>query len=364
MSSFYQRYLLPGLAFQSVVIGGGYATGRELIEFFAGAGPAGGLLGMALTTVIWSAVLAVSFGLVQASRSYDYRSFFQNLLGRGWVLFEIAYVLLLILVLSVVGAASGQIFSEASGMPALIGTLLMISFIAVLLFWGSDAVARVLGWGGIALFSVFAILVVWSLALFGDRIADNLMSAPVEAGWFTGGIKYSAYNMAAAVAVFFCIRNIESRKEAVIAGALAGPITMLPGILFFTAMMGFYPEIIDSPLPSVFLAGKLGAPWFNLVFQLAVLWALLATGVGMIHAINERIAQHFKERDRAMSAGLRPAVAVVLLTLSVFVADAIGIIGIIAQGYGLLTWVFVVVLVVPVLTKGLYTLWKTSQETL
>ncbi len=31
---FFQKYLLPGLVFQGVVIGGGYATGRELAEFF------------------------------------------------------------------------------------------------------------------------------------------------------------------------------------------------------------------------------------------------------------------------------------------------------------------------------------------
>ena len=46
-SSWFQRFLLPGLAFKAVVIGGGYATGRELAEFFLGSGPAGGLLGMA-----------------------------------------------------------------------------------------------------------------------------------------------------------------------------------------------------------------------------------------------------------------------------------------------------------------------------
>ena len=42
--SFFQRFLLPGLAFKAVVIGGGYATGRELAEFFLPSGPWGGLV--------------------------------------------------------------------------------------------------------------------------------------------------------------------------------------------------------------------------------------------------------------------------------------------------------------------------------
>ena len=46
--SWFQRYLLPGFAFKAVVIGGGYATGRELAEFFLPSGPAGGVAAIIL----------------------------------------------------------------------------------------------------------------------------------------------------------------------------------------------------------------------------------------------------------------------------------------------------------------------------
>ena len=42
----FKKYFLPGFVFQSMVIGGGYGTGRELVEFFLRYGPLGGLLGM------------------------------------------------------------------------------------------------------------------------------------------------------------------------------------------------------------------------------------------------------------------------------------------------------------------------------
>ena len=57
-ATWFQRYLLPGFAFKAVVIGGGYATGRELVEFFLPSGPRGGLLGMLLAMAIWSAAIA------------------------------------------------------------------------------------------------------------------------------------------------------------------------------------------------------------------------------------------------------------------------------------------------------------------
>jgi len=53
--SFFSKYLLPGFVFQSVIIGGGYGTARELVEYFLMFGPVGGLLGMLLiTTIVWS----------------------------------------------------------------------------------------------------------------------------------------------------------------------------------------------------------------------------------------------------------------------------------------------------------------------
>ena len=46
-SSRFQRWLLPGLAFKAAVIGGGYATGRELAEYFIPSGPQGGVMAIA-----------------------------------------------------------------------------------------------------------------------------------------------------------------------------------------------------------------------------------------------------------------------------------------------------------------------------
>ena len=61
MSSRFQRFLLPGFAFKAVVIGGGYATGRELAEFFLPSGPWGGIAAMLLAMLIWSIVCVATF---------------------------------------------------------------------------------------------------------------------------------------------------------------------------------------------------------------------------------------------------------------------------------------------------------------
>ena len=52
-TSVFKAYVLPGIVFQSVIIAGGYGTGREMVEYFLNYGPVGGLLGMIfISTVI------------------------------------------------------------------------------------------------------------------------------------------------------------------------------------------------------------------------------------------------------------------------------------------------------------------------
>ena len=83
-SSWFQRFLLPGFAFKAVIIGGGYATGRELAEYFLPAGPWGGLAAMLVAMLLFSIVCAVTFAVRAAVRRLDYRTFFKRLLGPGW----------------------------------------------------------------------------------------------------------------------------------------------------------------------------------------------------------------------------------------------------------------------------------------
>ena len=59
-STWFSRYILPGFILKAAIIGGGYVSGRELEQYFAGHGPLGGLLGMLIAMAIWSCVYAAT----------------------------------------------------------------------------------------------------------------------------------------------------------------------------------------------------------------------------------------------------------------------------------------------------------------
>ena len=354
MNSFYRKYLLPGFVFQGIVIGGGYATGRELAEFFMPHGFLGGLLSMLVAALVWSLVMAVSFEICRITKEYDYQSFFKQLLGRFWFLYEILYSLLILIVLSVIGAASGEIVQNIFAIPTTVGIVGLFVVIGLFTFYGNAVIEKFMGTWSILLYTCFFLLVVFSFVYFGEDIKTNYKETVITSGWFTDGIRYAGYNMAAVPAVFFSLKHITKRKEAISSGILAGIIAIIPAIFLFIAMMGKYPEINQAAVPSAALLLHIDLPWFSILFQVVLLGTLVQTGVGLIHAINERIAATLAGKNKKMPKLARPAVAIIILLIALFLASRFGIIQLIANGYGILTIGFIAVFVIPVLTIGVY----------
>ena len=353
-SSWFQRFLLPGFAFKAVVIGGGYATGRELAEFFLPSGPWGGLAGMVLATTIWSGVCALTFAFARAVHAYDYRSFFKALLGPFWIVFEIAYVAFVILILSVFGAAAGAIGAATLGLPPIVGTLALTVAIAAFATFGNSSVERLFKWVSFLLYGVYALFIVLALSRFGDRISDNfLVSAPSD-GWALGGLTYASYNVVGAVVILPVVRHLTSQRDAVTAGLIAGPLAMIPALLFFVAMIAFYPGIATETLPSDFLLQQLEIPAIHLLFQLMIFAALLESGCGAVHAINERVDNVLRaRRGSGLTHRARALLAATLLVGCIFVADRFGLVALIGSGYRFLAYVILAVYVVPLIVIGL-----------
>jgi len=351
-SPFFKKYLLPGFVFQSVTIGGGYGTGRELVEYFLNHGPVGGLLGMLLvTTVMWSVILAATFEFARVFRAFDYRTFFQRLLGPFWVAFEIIYFILLFIVLAVIGSAAGILLEANFGIPYIFGVLAMLVAVGFLTFKGSGLIESFLSIWSILLYAMYITLLVVALVKFGPLIRESLASGVIAKGWALGGFKYALYNLGIIAAVLFCLNHIESRKEAVIAGLLGGPIAIIPGLMFYIAVVGFYPEVLPVEIPAVFVLERSGVPLLLIVFQVVLFGTLIETGTGFIHSVNERLRSALQARGKELQQWQRPLIAVVILLIA-FGLSTFGLIDLIAKGYGTISWGFFAVFIIPLLTLG------------
>ncbi|MCL6741001.1 hypothetical protein LZ518_07640 [Sphingomonas sp. RB56-2] len=358
-SSWFQRYLLPGFAFKAVVIGGGYATGRELAEFFLPSGAWGGLAAMALSMTLFSLCCIVTFLFARQFGARDYVTFFKQLLGPGWVLFEGAYILFIVLILAVYGAAAGSIGTALFGVNHVWGTLALgLSIIAIVTF-GNASVERMFAYVSYLLYAVYALFVILAFSRFGNDIRAAFSNEAAVGSWAAGGTVYAGYNLIGAVVILPVMRHLTSNRDAVVAGLLAGPLAMLPGALFFACMVAFLPDIASATLPSDFMLQRLDLPLFHMLFQLMIFSALLESGASSVHAINERIAKTVKTRRGVeLSHRMRLLISLAMLLFCMFLAERFGLVALIANGYRALAYILLAVFVLPLLTFGVWRLWR------
>lgn len=359
-SDTFKKYFIPGIIFQSVVIAGGYGTGREIVEFFLSFGTVGGLIAMlAISGVIWGVVCAATFEFARVFNAYDYRTFFKKLLGKAWWLYELCYVVLLLIVLAVIASSAGSILNEMFGINYYIGVVAMMIGVGILVLKGTEAIEKFLSYWTFLLYSVYIIFLVMLFTKFGAEITGGIANGTMDSGWALGGFKYAFYNLGIIPAVLFSVKHVETRKEAIGSGIMAGIIGIVPAVLLFVAMSGFYPEILTAAVPTVYILNALGSPLLQIVFQITLFGTLIETGTGFIYAVTERITSVYVEKDKKMAGWIIPSVTIGLLALGVFIAQ-FGLIGLIAQGYGTITWGFLVFYVIPVVTIGIYKIMKAN----
>jgi len=353
------KYLIPGFIFQSVVIGGGYGTGAEIKEFFLTQGFVGGLLGMIVTTIIWSLVCAASFEFARVFKAFDYNSLMDGLLGKAKYLYEICYIVLLLIVLGVINATAASMFNSLTGLSGMIGIAILTVGISALVILGTDAIEKALTVWSYLLYAVYLLFMIICLTKFGGAIGAEFAKGEISGSWLKMGANYAYVNLGIVPALLYTVRDCETRKEAVVSGLLAGVIGVIPALLLLICIAGATPATLEASTPVAVLFDLLQMKWLYVLFEIVLFGTLIETGTGFIKAVDDRIEIYLEKKGKLTSA-VRPAVAIALVAIGIAVAQ-FGLTGLIAKGYGTICYGFLFFFVLPILTIGVYKIIKASK---
>jgi uncharacterized membrane protein YkvI len=152
--------------------------------------------------------------------------------------------------------------------------------------------------------------------------------------------------------LIFVARNFGSRSDALVGGALAGPLILLPGFASLLALSAFYPGIVNEALPISTVLSKLDSPALTLAIECVILGAFVKTAVGLLHGLNERLARAVSERGHVMPRLARSAVSLGIMLVAVFVASMFGIIALIGRGYRFSSYFFLLIFFFPLMIRG------------
>jgi uncharacterized membrane protein YkvI len=344
---------MPAAVFQSVIIGGGYGTGREVIEYVTRHGAWGGFIAISIIALIFAAVLSTSFVFAQRFKVFNYRSFLISLLGPYWLLYEVLFLLLLTLVLAIVSAAISNIFSQRFGTSPIIAVISLMSLVSLLNYYGREFVEKLLSFSSIVLMLSLSALTIFTVTLLYEDILRSFSNPAVISEAIQSGAQFAIYNSALIPVLIYCAANANSRSEAMKAGLIAGLFGAAPALMLHITFLPYMPEIMTQDIPTYYLLEKIGLDWAITTYFLILTSTIILTAVGVLQGVNERIDSW--KKDTNLSGGLtswqRALVAATLTLVSIFLAK-FGIVALIAKGYGSLSWGFLIVFTVPLMTIG------------
>lgn len=349
MGKRWTRYLTPGLVFQSVLIGGGYGTGAEIARSFGTHGLLGGLLGLGAAAAAWGLLCAVTFEFARVFRVFDYGSMMKRLLGRAGFLYDLCFYAMLLLVLGVVNATAGATLNALTGLPPWAGIGLLSAGVTALVLGGTETIERALSLWAYVLYAVFTLFLAAVFLRFGPAVAAELRRGEITAGWLSGGLKYAAYNLLCVSMILYTLRDLKTRREALICGLLAGVLGAAPALPLLLAMGCDLPAALASETPVTAIFQRLNLPWLYVLFEIVLFGTLVETAAGFIKALEDRLEQAlFRGRSFAL---VRPLVTGAVTALGICVST-FGLTELIDKGYGAICYGALCLFALPMLTVG------------
>ena len=356
-------YLTPGLVFQSVLIGGGYGTGAEIARYFGSRGLLGGVLALAAAAAGWAALCAVTFEFVRVFRTYDYGSMMRRLLGRAGFLYDLCFYAMLLLVLGVVNATAAAMVHALTGLPPWSGVALLSLGVVLLVLRGTEAIEKALSLWAYVLYAVFLLFLAAVFLRFGDAVAAELRRGEIRPGWLSGGLRYASYNLICVSMILYTLRDLQTRREAVTCGILAGLLGAAPALPLLLAMGCDFPAVLASETPVTAIFQRLDMPWLYLLFEIVLFGTLIETAAGFIKALEDRIERALFRScgpGRYPPAGTdpsswtwlaRPLITGAVTALGICVST-FGLSELIDKGYGAICYGALLLFALPMLTRG------------
>jgi|LSQX01.3.fsa_nt_gb uncharacterized membrane protein YkvI len=286
------RVILASAAtYIGTVVGAGFASGQEVLQFF-------GLLGRkGVPAIVLTAVGFAFFGyaIMEAGRKMNARSHLpviREISGRFISpLLDLVTTFFLFGALSAMVAGAGSVLSQEFSVPWLVGAgLILVATVATVLFGLRGVVTAV---STVVPLLILGVLIV-SLTVIASRgAAFNAPPAdtrPLVPAWPLAGATYISYNLIMSVPVLASLgTTLRSRREVALSAVIGAVGLGAALFLVFLAVVSSLPGVLKYEIPMAGMASeayRLGGRFYTLIFLAEV----YTTAVANLYGFSARIA--------------------------------------------------------------------------
>ncbi|GAF13508.1 hypothetical protein JCM19046_1802 [Bacillus sp. JCM 19046] len=279
-------------AFIGVLVGAGFASGQELMQYFASFGHLGTLGGI-VSIAIFGYMGLLLLRLGSRTKAESHQDVIHRISGRflGTI---IDYILIAILVGigTVMIAGSGAIFHQQFGLPEIFGTILMTILVIITVLSNVDRVVKV-----IAALTPLLILFVFFLFVYSLSSMDASFSSleplakeqPSATGnWLVSAINYVSLAVATCAPMAIVMGGDESSSKTASLGGLIGGLAV--GILVVICHFTLFARIdivAGLEMPFLGLANN-ASPYLGVFYSIVLFLMIYSSAISMFFSFGTR----------------------------------------------------------------------------
>lgn len=304
------------MAFIGAMIGAGFASGQEILQFFGGFG-INGVWGIVVAAVTYAAcgALIMLVAIQMGTTNYNYLI----VPGKNKVLLAIVDVFMAFLLFGmfsvmVVGASS--LLQQQFGFPLLVGGILMVLLAILTVYWGSDSLMA--SFNIVVPLMIICAIVISVLAIvqapeiaFHDT-TNTVRPNSMVGNWFLSALLFVFYSVLGAVGTLPDLAlKLKERKGAIVSSLLGATVLGAIALIVYVAVMSNIAQAANYPMPMLTLANQI-SPICGIIYIFVLFAAIYTTAVGALFGIKSRV-DNMQKLSPAKKNLIIVAVAVVAL---------------------------------------------------
>jgi len=283
-------------AFIAFLIGSGFATGQEVLQYFTSYGYLGVAGGLVTLVLLW--YVGVSF--ITAGFDHDFKKgsdIFNYYCGKKLgTFFDYFSILFIYLSFIVMVAGASATFNQHFGIPNFVGGVTMAVLACITVLLGLNKLVDIIGKIGPTI--VIISIVLGIVSIFGnlEGLKEAAVSIPememtrASTNWLFAAGSYVGFCMLWLSGFLASIgSNADNRKELVL-GASTGAIGFsIAVIIVALGLMAHINDVSGSQIPALILAGKVH-PLLATLFSIIIVAGIYTTAVPLLWSVSSRFA--------------------------------------------------------------------------
>ncbi len=282
-----------GAVFIGTVVGAGFATGQEIMQFFTCFGKTG-MITLVLSGLLFYIIAAAVINTAAYYETYNYKDLIYHITGNKiGLLYDILVTSFLLIGTSIMFSGSGALFKESLGLSPLLGVALMALLTLVIILQALNGVLKINSIIVPLLFSVI-VAVLASTILNGDmgsidsKLFANYQGSAVKPILFF--LFYCCYNTFLSLGVLAAIPEKIKSPAVLKSGVFLGSMgLMLLSLMLNISLTLKSPQVFEYSVPMNYITSNFGKIIKSTV-SICVWCEIFSTAVSNTFSVAKRIS--------------------------------------------------------------------------